>query len=72
MGESNELIEVALTVAIALAVGFTSAAFGRDSPVTESSDEIPQMRTLVEKVVKALAPVGEETANSSPQAHLDK
>ncbi len=56
MAESNELIEAALTVAIALAVGFTGAAFGRNSPPTQSSCERTQTQLLIDRVMEALAP----------------
>ena len=56
MEESSQLIEVALTVAIALAVGFTGAAFGRDSAATPLSCGKSQTQILIERVIQALAP----------------
>ena len=70
MGESNELIEVALTVAIALAVGFTSAAFGRDSPATQSSCGTSQTQILIDRVIRALVP-GEQEASSSARENVE-
>ena len=69
MGDSNELIGVALTVAVALAVGLTSASSCRDSSVVESSGETTQMRMLVDKVVQALALIGQQVVSDAPQAH---
>ena len=63
MGESNELIEAALTMAIALAVGFTGAAFGRDSSASPSSCGKSQTQILIERVIQALAP-SEEVSRS--------
>ncbi len=62
MEESSQLIEVALTVAIALAVGFTGAAFAQDSAATQSSCGKSQTQVLVERVIQALAPSEEEVS----------
>ena len=70
MGDSNELIGVALTVAIALAVGLTSASSCRDSSVVESSGGTTRMRILVDKVMQALAPT-EQEANTSLRRHVE-
>ena len=70
MGDSNELIEVALTVAIALAVGFTSAAFGRDSLATQSSCGTSQTRILIDRVIRALVP-GEQEVSSSARENVE-
>ncbi len=70
MGESNELIEVALTVAIALAVGFTGASFGRGSPATQSSCGATQTQILIDRVLHALAPRGQEV-NTLPKKHFE-
>lgn len=71
MGDSNELIEVALTVVIALAVGLTSASFGGDSPAAESIDGTTQMRALVDKVIQTLAPIVQPVVNDSPRRHFE-
>ncbi|MDM7998938.1 MAG: hypothetical protein QUS33_02770 [Dehalococcoidia bacterium] len=74
MGDSNELIEVALTVLIALAVGFSVASFGQDSAATGSSDESRRMRALTDltdKMVRTLTPRGPVPANPPPQAHVE-
>jgi hypothetical protein len=70
MADSDELIGVALSVVIALAIGLTSASFGRDSPVVESSGGTTQMRILVDKVMRALAPT-EQEANTSLRKHVE-
>jgi len=70
MGESNELIEVALTVVIALAVGLTSASFGNASPAAESSGGTTQARTLIDRVMQALAP-GEQEISSPLKDHVE-
>ncbi len=70
MGESNELIEAALTMAIALAVGFTGAAFGRNSPATQSSCGRTQTQILIDRVMQALAP-GEPEVNTSLKEHVE-
>ena len=62
MEESSQLIEVALTVAIALAVGFTGAAFAQDSPATQSSRAANQTQILVERLIQALVPIEEKVS----------
>jgi hypothetical protein len=70
MGESNELIEVALTVAIALAVGFTGASFGRSSPATQSSCGATQTQILIDRVLHALVP-SEQEISSPLRNHVE-
>jgi hypothetical protein len=70
MEESSQLIEVALTVAIALAVGFTGAAFGQDSPATQLSCRASQTQILIDRVIRALAP-GEQEVSSSPRENVE-
>ena len=70
MEDRDELIEGALTVAIALAVGLTGASFGRDSLAVESSGGTTRMRILVDKVMQALAPT-EQEANTSLRKHVE-
>jgi hypothetical protein len=70
VADSDELIGVALSVVIALAVGLTSASFGRDSLAVESSGGTTRMRILVDKVMQALAPT-EQEANISLRKHVE-
>jgi hypothetical protein len=70
MEDRDELIEVALTAVIALAVGLTSASFGRDSSVVGSSGGTTRMRILVDKVMQALAPT-EQEASTSLRRHVE-
>ena len=71
MAESNELIAAALTIAIALAVGLTSASFGRDSSATGSSCGAGRGQTAVEKMMRDLVADGEGIANALPKDSVE-
>jgi hypothetical protein len=71
MGNGNELIEVALTVVIALAVGLTSASFDEESQVAEPGGATTQMHGLVCKVMQALSPIGQPVADDSSLRRLE-
>ena len=71
MAVSNELMEAARTVAIALAVGFTGAAFGRDSPARGSSLGASRAQTAVGRMIGDLIAEGEGIANAPSKESVE-
>lgn len=67
MEESTQLMEIALTAVIALAVGFTTAA----STMTQSNAEMAQVRDLADRVLQAWVPFGAPVVGGLPSKQLE-
>lgn len=71
MEKNYEVMEIALTVAVALAVGLTSASFGMARPSTQSGSEPNQLLVLIDRALQSWAPLRRPGPCPSLPEHLE-